>query len=184
MLTKAAAFAQLMATSFVMCAGAPPALLLRCSAALHPTKPPQTDAQQTNTQNSTRPLKKTTSLMQEEALRIDSAALAATVANVSSVPSAVMVGATRSMLSDELLHPRAWARSSAGNISAAEALISDAQGLRRALSAQLAQASGSLTALSARLEETMQQRIRATRKNRQASPLWTPLYRSKSPPPQ
>lgn len=99
--------------------------------------------------------------MQAEAIRIDQLALAATVDDAAVAPKAPPAGRA------EIVYPHMWQRGTAGGIAAAEALIADAQALRRAVEGVLSEHSEALAALGTQLEGSMQARIAQTRKNRQ-----------------
>eukprot|EP00892_Ulva_mutabilis_P009274 jgi/Ulvmu1/6719/UM030_0052.1 len=99
----------------------------------------------------------------EEAIRIDRGALAADAASAAAAGTA-----TAPNLEVPLKHPHMWAQATNGAITAATSLVDDSRSLRRALTKVVAEQNDGTVQMSSKLEQSMQDRIADTRRNRKA----------------
>lgn len=99
--------------------------------------------------------------MQDAAIRIDRAALAADAANASASGNI-----TAPNLEVPLKHPHMWAQATNGGITAATGLVNDSRSLRRALTKVVSEQNDTTVQMSSKLEQSMQDRISDTRRNR------------------
>ena len=103
--------------------------------------------------------------LQASAIAIDRAALSATTADAAAQER--RGGLAPAARPDGLIYPHAWAAASAERIASAARTVEDSAGLRRAMAAQCVENGAALSALGRDLERSMQERIGATRDNRQ-----------------